>query len=137
MQNHSQIHGRNALSLTGLITAKSSDSDLSPGEILDILGNERRRYAVAVLAENYGLIDFRELVESVAVLESGGQEENVDRSRRKSIKNSLYQTHLPKLERAGIIETTRKSGMIRAAEQAKQVFNQLEFVCSSIPLAPA
>lgn len=108
------------------MTSNQDGSGISPPEIFEMLGNKRRRLAIAVIADNYGMIEFRDLVRQVAILESGQPPEEIDRELRESIKNSLYQTHLPQLNRAGVIDQVRKSGMIRAEPAAKQVFRVLE-----------
>lgn len=131
MPNHTESQERDDLSLTGRIATKPPDSGLSPDEILDILGNQRRRYTVGVLADHFGIVEFRQLVADVAELETNQSWCDVERSTRESIRNSIYQTHLPKLERNGIIERVRKSGTIRAADNAPAVFGYLKQLCET------
>ncbi len=64
-----------------------------------ILGNDRRMLTVEFLRLNKGSADLRELVEFIAEREG-----KTDRKHRKSIYVSLVQTHIPKLEREGVVE---------------------------------
>ena len=63
-----------------------------------ILGNDRRMLTVEFLRLHRGSADLRELVEFIAEREG-----KTDRKHRKSIYVSLVQTHIPKLEREGVI----------------------------------
>lgn len=64
-------------------------------DILDSLGNERRRIAIATIASE-GMASTRELAIEISGAERG------DEYDRAYI--SLYQCHLPKLENYGVIE---------------------------------
>ncbi len=64
-----------------------------------ILGNDRRMLTVEFLRKNRGSGELRDLVEFIAEREG-----KTDRKHRKSIYVSLVQTHIPKLEREGVIE---------------------------------
>ncbi|WP_175059549.1 hypothetical protein [Thermococcus sp. 2319x1] len=70
---------------------------ISPSSM--ILGNDRRMLLLKFLQDNNGKAELREIVDFIA--ENEGQN---DRKHRKSVYVSLLQTHLPKLERAGIIK---------------------------------
>ncbi|NPA47388.1 MAG: hypothetical protein GXO14_01925 [Thermococci archaeon] len=64
-----------------------------------ILGNDRRMLTVEFLKLHKGSADLRDLVEFIAEREG-----KTDRKHRKSIYVSLVQTHIPKLEREGVIK---------------------------------
>ncbi|AIF70248.1 hypothetical protein PAP_09350 [Palaeococcus pacificus DY20341] len=67
-----------------------------------ILGNERRMLLIEYLQKSNGKAELRDIVEFIA--EEEGQ---TDRRHRKSVYVSLVQTHIPKMERAGIISFER------------------------------
>ncbi|MCO6040300.1 DUF7344 domain-containing protein [Thermococcus alcaliphilus] len=70
---------------------------MSPSSM--ILGNDRRLLLLRFLQNNNGKAELREIVDFIA--ENEGQN---DRKHRKSVYVSLLQTHIPKMERAGIIK---------------------------------
>ncbi|ASJ03883.1 DUF7344 domain-containing protein [Thermococcus barossii] len=68
------------------------------GATTTILGNDRRMLMIEYLKEKEGHAELRELVEYIAEREG-----DTDRKHRKSVYVSLVQTHIPKLEREGVI----------------------------------
>ncbi|NJE62012.1 hypothetical protein [Thermococcus sp. 21S7] len=68
------------------------------GATTAILGNDRRMLMIEYLKEKKGRAELRELVEYIAEREG-----DTNRKHRKSVYVSLVQTHIPKLEREGVI----------------------------------
>ncbi|NJE11217.1 hypothetical protein [Thermococcus sp. MAR1] len=68
------------------------------GATTAILGNDRRMLMIEFLQQREGHAELRELVEYIAEKEG-----STDRKHRKSVYVSLVQTHIPKLEREGVI----------------------------------
>lgn len=106
----------------GLLTR----SDLPETEIHDILRNQRRRHVINHLQETVGTVSLRELSERVAELEAG--ESPPPRDLRQSVYNSLHQTHLPKLQRKGIVEYDKARKTVRLTETARDVDLYMEVV---------
>ncbi len=67
-----------------------------------ILGNKRRMLLIEYLQRSDGQAELRDVVEYIAEREG-----NTDRRHRKSVYVSLMQTHIPKLEREGIVAFER------------------------------
>ncbi|ASJ03515.1 hypothetical protein A3L09_09725 [Thermococcus profundus] len=67
-----------------------------------ILGNERRMLLIEFLQMRNGKAELRDIVDYIAEREG-----NTDRKHRKSVYVSLMQTHIPKLEREGILTFER------------------------------
>ncbi|NJE42843.1 hypothetical protein [Thermococcus sp. GR6] len=67
-----------------------------------ILGNDRRMLLIEFLQRQGGKAELRDLVEYIAEKEG-----DTDRRHRKSVYVSLVQTHLPKLERDGVVTFDR------------------------------
>lgn len=82
--------------------------ELSRTEVFELLGNDRRRYALHHLmrAEN---VDIGELAEHVAAWENDVGVAEVDSTQRRRAYVALHQTHLPRLDDAGVLdyESTR------------------------------
>lgn len=93
----------------------------SPDELYSVLSNIRRRY-VMYYVKQVGLpVLFDELVEQIAAWENPDGAEGVTPNHRKSVHNALRQTHLPKLERAGLINYDTESDIVTLTDEAKRV----------------
>lgn len=86
-----------------------STSDLSVGETLGLLSNDRRRAVLRSLSEN-GDVAFDSLVDTVVALETDG--ESAD-DRHQAVSMSLHHSHLPRLRDAGVAEFDAQSDTIR------------------------
>ncbi|WP_170218359.1 DUF7344 domain-containing protein [Palaeococcus ferrophilus] len=86
-----------------------------------ILGNERRMLLIEYLQSKEGKAELRDAVEFIAEKEG-----NTDRKHRKSIYVSLIQTHIPKMEREGII--SYHSGVVTLVKVPENVTVYMEMV---------
>jgi len=86
-----------------------------------ILGNNRRMLMIECLREKDGRVELRELVEYIAEKEGA-----TDRKHRKSVYVSLVQTHIPKLEREGVI--TFNHGVVTLLKIPEDVTVYMEVV---------
>jgi DNA-binding transcriptional ArsR family regulator len=102
----------------------SSDADtasgLSPDLVFEILSNTRRRMLLYYLRRHGGSATVKELAEQIAALENEVDVEDLQRQQRKRVYVSLYQTHVPKLEEAGIVEYDDASGEVRLTNRADE-----------------
>ena len=95
------------------------DSDLSRGEIFDLLSNERRRGVVHYLKLQEREVQLDELVEAVVEWEGGD-------SSRASVYAGLVQTHLPRMADAGILEYDDVENTVRPTDELQAVQIYLE-----------
>lgn len=102
------------------------DNALAPGVIHDILSNSRRRAVLNHLKEESGTVEVRELASRIAERESG--ESPPPRNVRKSVYNSLLQTHLPKLDREDVVEYDENRKTVTVSESARDVHVYMELV---------
>ncbi|WP_297516419.1 hypothetical protein [Thermococcus sp.] len=86
-----------------------------------ILGNSRRMLMIEYLQKSDGRAELRDMVEYIAKNEG-----NTDRKHRKSVYVSLVQTHIPKLEREGVI--TFKHGIVTLVKVPDDVTVYMETV---------
>lgn len=77
--------------------------NLSKDELFRILSNSRRRYIIYYLHEAGDEMSLKQLAARIAAVENGTSVEDVTDEERQRVYISLYQTHLPKLEEAGIV----------------------------------
>ncbi|WP_436923954.1 DUF7344 domain-containing protein [Halosimplex amylolyticum] len=99
---------------------------LAEEEIHDILRNERRREVLDRLRKTIGSMSLRELSVSIAESESGQSPPPTDL--RESVYNSLHQTHLPKLDREGIVVYDRDRKTVELDQSARAVDLYMEVV---------
>jgi len=98
---------------------------LEKGEIFELLSNHRRRYTIRFCQEN-GSATLSELAEHIAALEQHKSPAEITSSERKRVYTSLQQTHLDRLEDAGMI---RYDGdRIELTEQAEKLEVYLDIV---------
>jgi hypothetical protein len=95
------------------------ERDLIDTEIHDILGNRRRRHALDHLRETADTVGIADLADAVAERETG--ESPPPEDVRQSVYNSLHQSHIPRLEREGVVEYDRESNELRLTESAREV----------------
>jgi len=86
-----------------------------------ILGNSRRMLMIEYLRLSKGRAELRDMVEFIAENEG-----NTDRKHRKSVYVSLVQTHIPRLEREGVI--TFKQGVVTLVRVPEDVTVYMETV---------
>jgi len=91
-------------------TARSGRVDRET--VFSILSNRRRRYVLHVLNGREGPIGLRELSERIAAWENGCRPEGVTSKERKRVYAALHQSHLPKMDRAGVVSYDPDRGTI-------------------------
>jgi len=77
---------------------------LDADTLLTLVANERRRYVIGILADHGGRIAIGQLAERVAAHEYGVARSEVTPAQRKTAYVCLYQSHVPALVEAGVIE---------------------------------
>jgi len=91
------------------------------GATTAILGNDRRMLMIEFLQKSNGHADLREVVEYIAEREGA-----TDRRHRKSVYVSLIQTHIPKLQREGVVSF--EHGVVTLLEIPEDVTVYMELV---------
>ncbi|WP_327053223.1 DUF7344 domain-containing protein [Halomicrococcus gelatinilyticus] len=107
--------------------SEEGDGDaLSRDVAFEILTNPRRRYAMAYLRSQDEPVPIGELAEAVAAWERDTSVELVSSKERKSVYTSLYQTHLPKMADAGVVDYDRHRGRVALADRAEELDDYLD-----------
>ncbi len=109
-------------------TTDGESNHISTDEVFALLSNGRRRHVLRFLSENGGEIKLRELATTIAAEENGIEPVEVTYTQRKRLYTSLYQSHLPRMERSGVIEYDRNSGLVTLAPAADDFDAYLEVV---------
>jgi hypothetical protein len=88
-------------------------------ELFELLANRRRRFAMHYLQNHPDdLVTLSELSEQVAGWEHGVEPEQLDYRERKSVRNSLHQFHLPKLDDAGVVEYDDRASEVQLLSES-------------------
>lgn len=88
----------------------------SKDELFQILSNNRRRYVIYYLHEAGESMSLKNLARKIAAAEAEVPESEIDADERQRVYISLYQTHLPKLEEAGIVVYDEDERMVQLTE---------------------
>lgn len=92
---------------------------LDDNDIFHVLSNPRRRKTIEQLSNTTGTIELRELAKRVAAEESG--EDPPPRDVRRTVYISLHQTHLPTLDKLGIVDYDDDRKVVRLRDRAREV----------------
>lgn len=92
---------------------------LSEQDVHEILRNDRRKATIQELQRTIGDVSLRRLAESIAEYETG--ESPPPRNIRESVYNALHQTHLPKLDRQGIVDYDKNRKTVSLRRDAREI----------------
>ena len=98
-----------------------STSRLTESQVFDAAKNLRRRYALYYLKSEDEPAELGDLAEQIAAWENDTTVEAITAEQRKSVYSALYQTHLPKLEEAGVLNYDRNSNVITFTDDAENL----------------
>ncbi len=98
-----------------------ASSGLSQEQVFEVLKSPRRRYALYYLRREGGTVELSDLTDQVAAWENDTTPAGLTSEQRKRVYISLYQTHLPKLDDARIIEYDRDGGMVSLSRRAREL----------------
>ena len=106
------------------------DGSLTRDQIFEVLSNERRRLILFYLnqQDEGKQVSFRELVDQVAAWENGTTVDELRSSERKCVYSALRQSHLPKLQKLGVIEFDHLRGEVILTDAAEDIEVYLEYV---------
>ena len=97
----------------------------SRDEVFDAVKNLRRRYVLYYLQRRGGPVELGTLAEQVAAWENDVTVSEVSPRQRKSVYSALHQTHLPKLEAAGVLRYDANRSIVRPTDTATGLDMQL------------
>jgi hypothetical protein len=100
--------------------SETETSRLSQDEVYHLLSNPRRRFIISYLRDD-GTVGLQELASTVAAWENDTSPEQLTDQQKKRVYVSLYQTHIPKLEDAGIITYDSDTSQIHLRDSVEQL----------------
>lgn len=100
--------------------SETETSRLSQDEVYHLLSNPRRRFIISHLRDTES-VGLQELASTVAAWENDTSPEQLTDQQKKRVYVSLYQTHIPKLEDAGIITYDDETSQIYLQDNVEQL----------------
>lgn len=94
--------------------------------MFDLLSSSRRRFVLQYLSRHEGPVPFSELANELAAWENDTDVEDITERQRKRVYVSLYQTHIPKLEEAGIVDYDADAGEVRLRSRISRLNAHLD-----------
>ena len=97
-------------------------TDISEDELYTVLANQRRRFAVHLLKrESDSAVEIGEMAEQIAAWENEVDVAEITGSDRKRVYTALQQSHLPKMDDAGVVEFNKNRGVVRPTPALENV----------------
>ncbi len=116
----------------GETQTRTDDPDISHDEAFGLLSSHRRRYALHIAKQASGPLEISDIAEKVAAWENGKDRARVTSDERHRVYTSLQQTHLPAMDRAGVINYD--NGTVTLTEHAANLDIYMDVVPeNSIP----
>lgn len=98
-----------------------SGDTLSHDLVFDLLSSQRRRMVLHYLRRHGGDSTITELADQIAALENDVEPSDLTKQQQKRVYVSIYQTHIPKLADAGVVEYDRDSGAVALTPRAREI----------------
>ncbi|TYT62505.1 DUF7344 domain-containing protein [Natrialba swarupiae] len=107
----------------------SETDEITRDQTFTMLSNRRRRWVIHYLKRrDGGPVSLRTLVNTISAWEHGVEVEKLSWKQRKRVYTALRQSHLPKLDDAGVVEYDSNRGEIVLTEEAEKLQLYLEYV---------
>ena len=107
---------------------ESESEEPSRDAIFQVLGNQRRRYALHYLKHYRNPVEIGPLATRIASWENDVPASDVTSQQRKRVYNTLQQAHLPKLNETGFVEYDAAHGLVELTDRAEDLEIYLELV---------
>ncbi|ELZ44600.1 hypothetical protein C464_13260 [Halorubrum coriense DSM 10284] len=103
--------------------------EVSEDELFDVLANQRRRFAVHLLKrEDQDTLRIGDMAEQIAAWENGIETTEITGPERKRVYTALQQSHLPKMDDAGVVEFNKDRGIIEPTSALQDVDLYMDIV---------
>ena len=94
---------------------------LTEDELFELLSNQRRRHILHALLHEDGPLDIGTLSQEIAAWEDGVAYEQVTSKDRKRVYTALQQSHLPKMDKTGVVDFDRDRGTVEPTPALENV----------------
>ena len=104
-------------------------TEITEDELFDVLANQRRRFAVHLLKrEEDDTIAIGEMAEQIAAWENDIDAAEITGNERKRVYTALQQSHLPKMDEAGVVNFNKNRGLVEPTQALEDVDVYLDVV---------
>ncbi|MFP9060842.1 DUF308 domain-containing protein [Natrialbaceae archaeon A-chndr2] len=110
-----------ATSLGGRERQASATTTLSEDELFELLANQRRRHILHALMREDQALEIGTLSQEIAAWEDGNALEEVSSKDRKRVYTALQQSHLPKMDKSGVVDYNSDRGTVEPTEALEDV----------------
>lgn len=93
--------------------------------VFDLLNSPRRRFVIHFLSTQQESIQLQSLADQVAAWEDGVPVDELTAEQKKRIYVSLYQTHVPKLVKVGLITFDKETGIVEITDRVAELTHYL------------
>ena len=114
--------------VNSLLPYRPETDFLPKEEVFEVLRNQRRRYVLQYLKQDDRAVELGNLAQQVAAWEYETTTDEVTPEQRKRVYTTLQQTHLPKMDEAGILEFDSNTGIVVPTGRTRDVSIYLEIV---------
>lgn len=104
---------------------ESASLELEKDVVFELLKNHRRRNVLTHIRD-HGETALGDLAEAIAAEENDTTVTDLSADERKRVYIGLYQTHLPKMDGAGVVEYDQNRGVVSAGPAIDQALRYLE-----------
>ncbi|MFP8956487.1 DUF308 domain-containing protein [Natrialbaceae archaeon A-CW3] len=101
--------------------ASPEQPGLSEDELFELLSNNRRRHVLHALMREGEPLDIGQLSQEIAAWEDGNEFEEVSSKDRKRVYTALQQSHLPKMDKTGVLEYDSNRGTVEPTPALEDV----------------
>ena len=102
------------------------EGPLEDDEVYHLLQTRRRRLVLRYLRDREGPHEMRDVAEQVAAWEHDTTVRELRSEERQRVYIALYQTHLPRLDEAGVIEYQQSRGVVDPTDRIDQLYEVLD-----------
>lgn len=93
--------------------AEEATDEISSDVVYGLLADKRRRYTIHHMKQVEGPVSVGDLAEQVAAWENGKTIDEITSKERKRVYISLYQSHLPTLDKEGVVDYDEDRRVVR------------------------
>ena len=108
-------------SLGGRERQAPTSTTLSEDELFELLANQRRRHILHALMREDQPLDIGTLSQEIAAWEDENALEEVTSKNRKRVYTALQQSHLPKMDKTGVVDYNSDRGTVEPTDALEDV----------------
>ena len=98
---------------------------LAKDDVFHVLQNERRRLVLRCLAGVEGPVQMRDIADQVTAWENNTSVSQITSDQRQRVYIALYQSHLPKLDKLGLISYNQSRGIVEPRKLTEEATSYL------------